>query len=103
MSELSTEDLERRIGEQVRALRIAALLAQDELAERANISTGAVQGLERGTGSSLKTLLKVARVLERSEWVESFDPRGLGPGPIEQLRERRRQRARPQRVPKTRQ
>lgn len=103
MERVSTEDWERRIGEQIRALRIAALLSQDELAERANISTGSVRALERGMGSSLKTLVKATRVLDRTDWLETLDPRGQGASPIEQLREQRRLRARPQRVPRSRQ
>jgi transcriptional regulator with XRE-family HTH domain len=102
MEEKSTEEWESRIGEQVRALRIAALLSQDELAERANISTGSVRALERGTGSSLKTLVRVSRVLDRTPWLETLDPRGTSMSPIEQLRERRRLSARPQRVPRSR-
>jgi transcriptional regulator with XRE-family HTH domain len=98
----SVDEWERRLGEQVRALRIAALLTQDELAARANISAGALRTLERGSGSSLKTLIYVARVLGRTEWLASFDPRGEGPSPIELLRQTRRQRARPQRVPRAR-
>jgi len=102
MSVESVDGWEVRIGDQVRAVRIAALMAQDELAERANISTGALRALERGTGSSLKTLIRVARVLDRTDWLDSFDPRGDGPSPIELLRERRRQSRRPQRVPRSR-
>ena len=96
------EEWERRIGEQVRALRIAALLGQDELADRANVSIGTVQALERGTGSSLKTIIRVARVLDRENWLESLDPRGDGPSPIELLRQSRRQSPRPRRVPRSR-
>jgi transcriptional regulator with XRE-family HTH domain len=98
----SVDAWERRLGEQVRALRIAALLAQDELAEKANISTGALRNLERGEGSSLKTLIRVARVLDRMDWLAALDPRGDGPSPIELLRETRRQPARPKRVSRTR-
>jgi transcriptional regulator with XRE-family HTH domain len=89
-----------RIGEQVRSLRIAALLGQEELAQRANVSEGALRTLERGGGSSLKTLIHVARVLERTDWLDSLDPRDDGPSPLELLRERRRQPARRQRVPR---
>ena len=81
--DVTTQDWERRIGDQVRALRIAALLGQDELAERANISVTTVQALERGSGSSLKTLIRVLRVLGRTEWLDGLDPRGDGPSPLE--------------------
>jgi len=98
----TTKDWERRIGEQVRALRIAALLGQDELAERANVSVTTVQSLENGAGTSLKTLIRVVRVLDRTDWLGSLDPRGDGPSPIELLRQRRRLTPRPQRVPRNR-
>ncbi|TAL46258.1 MAG: XRE family transcriptional regulator [Salinibacterium sp.] len=102
MDARSVDDWEQSLGEQVRSLRIAALISQDELAARANISIGALRTLERGEGSSLKTLIRVARVLGRTDWLASFDPRGEGPSPIELLRETRRQRPRPQRVPRAR-
>lgn len=97
----STDEWEQRVGDQVRSLRIATLLSQHELAERANVSVGALRTLERGAGSSLKTLIRVARVLDRTDWLDSFDPRIDGPSPIELLRERHRQSPRPQRVPRS--
>jgi transcriptional regulator with XRE-family HTH domain len=100
--DVTTEDWERRVGDQVRALRIAALLGQDDLAERANISVTTVQALERGSGSSLKTLIRVLRVLGRTDWLDGLDPRGDGPSPLELLRQSRRQSPRPQRVPRGR-
>lgn len=101
MSEILS-DWEARVGAQVRALRIAQGLDQHQLAERANISTKTLGSLERGEGSSLKTLVRVARTLGREEWLSQLDPRGDGPSPIELLRERRRQSPRPQRVSRVR-
>lgn len=98
----NTKDWERRVGDQVRALRIANLLGQDELAERANVSVSTVQSLENGGGSSLKTLIRVARVLDRTDWLDSLDPVGDGPTPLELLRLQQGQAARPQRVRKNR-
>ena len=102
MEELSTEEWEARIGAQVRAIRISRFMDQAELAERANIRRGTLGALERGEGSTLSTLIKVARVLDRTDWLDSLDPIGSGPSPIEQLRASRRQRPRPQRVPRSR-
>lgn len=102
MDSKTTIEWQVRLGEQVRALRIAALLGQDELAERANVSVEALRTLERGSGSSLKTLIRVVRVLDRGDWLDSLDPISDGPTPIEQLRASRRQNARPQRVPRSR-
>ena len=62
------------VGDQIRRVRIAKSLDQAGLAELANISIGAVSNLERGKGSSLRTLLAVLRALGRTEWLESLAP-----------------------------
>lgn len=102
MSDITTNEWEARLGDQVRAVRIAESLTQGELARLASLSESSVRALERGTGSSLATLIAVTRVLERTEWLDEYDPRGTGPSPIELLRTSRRQPARPQRVRKAR-
>ncbi len=88
---------EAEIGRQIRALRIAAGLDQAALAEASNASLSAVQGLESGRGSSLKTLIRVLRALDREDWLETLDPVGDGPTPMELLRAQRGRRT-PQRV-----
>jgi transcriptional regulator with XRE-family HTH domain len=62
------------VGEQVRAARIAADLDQARLAVLADVSVGALSNLERGKGSSLKTLVAVVRALGRTDWLESLAP-----------------------------
>ena len=59
----STEDIERALGEQFRRARLAEGLSQSELARTANISVNAVKTLERGGGSTLRTVTRVARAL----------------------------------------
>ena len=97
----STEEWERRIGSQARSARISAELSQAELARRANVSETSVRNLEQGAGSTLRTLVAVARALDRTEWLEEFDPQPTGPSPIELLRQSRSQPARPRRVRRT--
>jgi transcriptional regulator with XRE-family HTH domain len=89
---------EQRIGSQVRSARITAGLTQAELARRANLSETSVRNLEQGSGSTLKTLVAVARVLDRTNWLDELDPQPAGPSPIELLRQSRSQPSRPQRV-----
>lgn len=101
-TEMMTGEWETRLGDQVRALRIAAGIDQRELAARANVSTKTLGALERGDGSNLTTLVRVVRVLGREQWLTELDPRGDGPSPIEMLREQRRQSARPHRVSRSR-
>src|SRR6187402_719857 len=91
-------DWEELLGSQVRSARITADLTQAELARRANISETSVRNLEQGAGSTVKTLVAVARVLDRTAWLEEFDPQPSGPSPIELLRRSRNQPGRPQRV-----
>ncbi len=100
MTDRTSDEWEAHLGAQVRAVRIAASLTQAELASLASVSQTSVRSLERGTGSTLKTLVAVTRVLERSDWLDEYDPRGDGPSPLQLLRQSRRQAATRQRVRK---
>lgn len=99
MDRRSTTDWEQHIAEQVRGLRLSSELDQRALAERANVSLGTIQNLEAAKGSSLRTLIRVVRALNRAEWLDELNP-GLsdGPGPIEQLRAARATPTGPRRV-----
>ena len=70
----TVEEWETVIGEQVRNARIASDLDQKRLSELANVSVGAVSNLERGRGSSLKTLVAVVRAVGRTDWLDSLGP-----------------------------
>lgn len=56
------DESERKIGAAIRAARITADLTQAALADRANLSIGAISNLERGS-ANLTTLLRVTNVL----------------------------------------
>lgn len=83
------DDRELAIGRAVRQWRIDAGRSQAELAERAGLSRSAVQGLERGTGSRLDTLVRVLRALGREDALDALAP-AEGPSPLELLAARRR-------------
>jgi transcriptional regulator with XRE-family HTH domain len=70
----TTSEWEAILGEQVKAARVDAGLDQERLAERANISASAVSNLERGKGSSVRTLVAVVRALGRTDWLEGLAP-----------------------------
>jgi transcriptional regulator with XRE-family HTH domain len=91
---ISTDEWEQRFGREVRRLRTRLRLTQDDLASRANISKSSVQSLERGSGSSLSTIIRVARALGRTEWLNSFTPEEPDVSPVRLLREREQQEAR---------
>jgi transcriptional regulator with XRE-family HTH domain len=77
------------LGDQIRQVRIARNLDQAQLAELADVSVGAVSNLERGKGSSLRTLISVLRALERTDWIESLAP-AVGVSPMQLLRSKQR-------------
>lgn len=69
----TVEELEVLVGEQVRRRRLDRDLTLVQVAERAGISRGTVQNLEHGRGSTLATLVKVLRVLDAEEWLDTLD------------------------------
>lgn len=89
---VSTADWERDLGSQVRRARLEADITQEELARQANVSLGAVKKMERGDGSTLKTLVRVVRALGREQWLTQLAPEPeLGPFDLLRLREGKRE------------
>ncbi len=85
----TVEQWEVVIGEQIRQIRISQDLDQAELADLADVSVGAVSNLERGRGSSLRTLVSVLRALGRTDWIESLAP-AVGVSPMHMLRSKQK-------------
>ncbi len=81
----TVEEWEALLGEAVRAIRIASDLDQAQLALLADVSVGALSNLERGKGTSLRTLVAVLRALGRTDWLESLAP-AVNISPIQMLR-----------------
>jgi transcriptional regulator with XRE-family HTH domain len=82
---MTVEEWEQRLGGQVRAARVAAKLDQATLAALANVSVTALSSLERGKGSSLKTLVATVRALGRTDWLQSLSP-AVTVSPLQLLR-----------------
>ena len=70
----TVEEWEFGLGEQTRALRLRANLDQVALAERAGVGLSAVKNLESGKGTTLKTLIRILRALDRADWLASLAP-----------------------------
>jgi transcriptional regulator with XRE-family HTH domain len=81
----SVEEWEQVVGEQVRNARVTSGLDQPRLAALANVSVGALSNLERGKGSSLKTVVAVLRALGRTDWLEALAPE-VTVSPMQMLR-----------------
>ena len=71
---MEPQELEITLGRNIRSLRIAKRLTQSDLAELANVSVGALKGLERAKGSSLSTLVKVLHALGNDNWIAQLAP-----------------------------
>jgi len=78
---------------QIRQLRQSERLTQRVLANRANVSLSSLQSLELGRGSSLTTVVKVVRSLDRAGWFETLAPQSTV-SPREQWRLAQQQRRR---------
>ncbi len=74
MTSSTITEQETQLGERLKLLRLNQNLDQVTLAERAGISVGALKNLENGSGSTLKTLIAVLRVLGRQEWLSTIAP-----------------------------
>lgn len=74
MESLTSAELESRLGEDLKNLRLMRNIDQRVLASRAGVSPRALQRLENGEGSSLSTLIKVLRALRREDWLKTIAP-----------------------------
>jgi transcriptional regulator with XRE-family HTH domain len=90
----TTDEWAAGVGRQIRTLRLAREMTQDQLAHDANISRHAVRTLETGQGSSLETVIKVLRALGRDEWLASLAPAQPTVNPMQLLQRRRAHSAR---------
>jgi transcriptional regulator with XRE-family HTH domain len=89
----STNELEIGLGGQLRALRLRRNLDQQTLAANAGVALSALKNIESGKGSTVKTLLKVLRALDRLDWLATLSP-AASISPLQLLKTQRpRQRA----------
>jgi transcriptional regulator with XRE-family HTH domain len=98
MMATTTRELEAELGRQIRTLRLRLDLDQKQLAERAGIALNAVKNLETGKGASLRSLIQVLRILNRTNWLETLAPT-VSISPVQMLKTKApRQRASPRRM-----
>ncbi len=94
---MTVDEWEVRLGQQFRNARIALGLDQGQAASLANVSLATLSNLERGKGSSLKTVVAVARALDRTDWLDSLAPE-MTVSPMQMLRAKQRTSRPPVRV-----
>lgn len=91
---LTPSELEVFLGEQLKAERLRKNLTMEIVAERAAVSVSTVRSLESGRGSRVESLIRVARVLGRTDWLTSLQPPvRISPIQIAKVGLRKRQRA----------
>jgi transcriptional regulator with XRE-family HTH domain len=84
-------ELEVVLGRNIRARRLQAGLSQIELSDRANVSVGALQHLERGEGATTRTLTRVVHALGVDSWLEQLAPLAPTFNPLDLLEARTRE------------
>ncbi len=70
----TVEEWQITLGENVRNLRMLKNLDQKELASQAGVSVTAIRRIESGKTSTTETLIKVLRVLGRTDWLDALAP-----------------------------
>ena len=73
-SDRMTAELQADIGQQLRLLRLRRNVDQRQLAREAGVALNVVKRLESGRGATLKSFIKVLRVLGRADWFSSLSP-----------------------------
>ena len=93
-TELSDKAALILLGSRVQRERLNRNLTQAELAERAGIGTRTVRYLEAGRQTTVETLIRVLRALNKLDALDAFLPEpGLSPLQLAKLKGRERQRA----------
>jgi transcriptional regulator with XRE-family HTH domain len=70
----TAEELEFKLGESLKRLRLQKNLDRQTLCDNAGISMNALRHLEAGQGVTTRTLIRVVRALGRQDWLESIAP-----------------------------
>lgn len=92
-SALTPQELEIQLGEHLKSLRLQKNIDRQTLCCQAGISVSALRHLESGSGSTLKTLVRVLKVLGRESWLGTIAPL-VSINPLHMIREKQpRQRA----------
>lgn len=83
---MTIPELAKELGDRLRICRLKRRFEQTELAERAGISDRTVRALEKGTGSSVESLLRVMKALGILEGLDAMVPPGPSIDPLQLLK-----------------
>jgi putative transcriptional regulator len=97
-TDLSDKAVLVQLGSRVQRERLNRNLTQEALATRAGLGTRTVRYLEAGRQTTVETLIRVLRALDKLDALDAFLPEpGLSPLQLAKLKGRERQRARGER------
>jgi transcriptional regulator with XRE-family HTH domain len=71
---LNPHELEAALGARIRELRLRANLGQAEVAASAGVGRKAIYSLEKGSGSTVETLLRVLKALGLTDPIAALAP-----------------------------
>lgn len=101
MEIISTPDeLESQLGENVKELRLQKNIDRQTLCEHAGVSMNALRHLEGGQGSTVKTLIRIVRALDRLDWLAGIAPQ-ISVNPLHMVRHQTLRKRASRRPPKT--
>ena len=89
---------EKKLGEAVRYYRIKKGMPLEDVAAKANLSPRAVRALELGRGSTLKTILKVLKIIDEDSFIIDWIDKSNVKSPMEALRSSMKLTEKPKRV-----
>jgi len=75
-TDLTPDEMELELGEMLRNHRLSKNLEQETLAEMAGVSVRALRNLESGSGTRVKTFVRVLCALGLQDWLNSVAPVG---------------------------
>jgi transcriptional regulator with XRE-family HTH domain len=86
-------ELEIMLGKNIKTLRLQKNIDRKTLCGQAGISENALRHLEGGQGTTLKTLIRVVKALDKESWLIGIAPQ-VSINPLHMVREKhQRQRA----------
>lgn len=66
--------LEKRLGKDIKSIRLLKNLRREDLCKVAGVSMNGLRHLENGTGTSLSTFIRVVQALGKTDWLTSIAP-----------------------------
>ena len=68
------DELQKQLGERLKARRISRNFSQAQLAEKAGVSLKTLRNLEHGDGSSVETLVRTLKALDATNALDLLVP-----------------------------